>query len=124
MKKCIKNILTILLTAGITLFIVALFLRPQRLTIDSIHLTEISDGQYIGICQNKLLFAVVRVTVEDHTIQNIEILEHKESYLTQAYQVADNVITKQSIDVDSVSHATLTSDTVLKAIENALNGEH
>ena len=124
MKKYIKTILTILLTAGIILFIEALLLRPQRLTIDSIHLHEISDGEYIGICQNKLLFAVVNVTVEDHIIQNIEILEHKESYLTQAYQIASDVIAKQSIDVDSVSHATLTSDTVLKAIENALNREH
>lgn len=124
MKKYIKTILTMLLTAIATLFIAALLLRPQRLTIDSIDLNEISDGEYIGICQNKLLFAVVSVTVEDHTIQNIEILEHKESYLTQAYQIADDVIAKQSIDVDSVSHATFSSDTVLKAIENALNGSY
>lgn len=74
--------MTIVLTAGITLFIVALLLRPQRLTVNPIHLDEISDGEYIGICQNKIMFAVVRVNVEDHTIEKIEILEHKESYLT------------------------------------------
>lgn len=124
MKKYIKTILTISLTVGITLFMAALLLRPQCLTIDSIHLHQISDGEYIGICQNKLLFAVVSVTVEDHIIQKIEILEHKESYMTQAYQIANEVITKQSIDVDSISHATFTSDTVLKAIENALNREN
>lgn len=38
----------------------------------------------------------------------------------QAEQIADDVLDTQSLDVDAIAEATLTSDTVLKAIENAL----
>ena len=68
----------------------------------------------------KILFAVVRVEVSGHEIRGIEILEHKESYLPQAKMIADDVLTEQSLEVDAVSGATLTSDTVKKAIEDAL----
>ena len=47
-------------------------------------------------------------------------VEHKASYMEQAKQIAGAVCSEQSIEVDAISGATLTSDTVLKAIENAL----
>lgn len=53
-------------------------------------------------------------------IIRIEILEHKDAYLPQAEMTADRVLTQQSLEVDAVSGATLTTDTVLKAIEDAL----
>ena len=42
--------------------------------------------------------------------------------MDQAKRIAGAVCTEQSLEVDAVSGATLTSDTVLKAIENALEG--
>ena len=66
------------------------------------------------------LFAVVRVEVSDHEIRGIEILEHQESYLPQAEMIAGDVLRSQSLEVDAISGATLTSDTVKKAIEDAL----
>ncbi len=100
--------------------IVALLLRPQTLEIETIDLNTVADGEYIGICQNKILFVVVKVEVKDHEITGIEVLEHKASYMGQAKQIADDVLSEQSLDVDAISGATLTSDTVMKAIENAL----
>lgn len=40
--------------------------------------------------------------------------------MAQAKQIAEAVCDEQSLNVDAISGATLTSDTVLKAIENAL----
>ena len=40
--------------------------------------------------------------------------------MEQAEQIAGAVSSAQSLDVDAITGATLTSDTVLKAIENAL----
>ncbi|WP_141717270.1 FMN-binding protein [Eisenbergiella tayi] len=51
---------------------------------------------------------------------NIEVIEHKTAYMAQAKQIAEAVCDEQSLKVDAISGATLTSDTVLKAIENAL----
>lgn len=113
-----------LLTAAVALCAgfatTALLLRPQRLEIGTIDLHAVQDGDYIGVCQNKILFAVVKVKVQDHKLTDIEIVEHKASYMEQAERVAGAVCSAQSLEVDAITGATLTSDTVLKAIENAL----
>jgi len=124
MKSKMKKILPYVSTVVITLFsgfvIVAFVLRPQKLEIGAVDLDTVSDGEYVGVCQNKILFAVVKVKVQNHEISDVEVIEHKASYMKQAEQIAENVCDKQSLDVDAISGATLTSDTVLKAIENAL----
>lgn len=120
----LKKVYPIIITAVITLLIgfsfVAFLLRPQPLTIGTVDLNTVADGEYIGFCQNKILFALVKVDIKDHEITDIEVLKHKPSYMEQAKQIAGEVLMGQSLEVDAISGATLTSDTVLKAIENAL----
>lgn len=124
MKSGIKKVLPYVFTVAITLFIgfviVAFVLRPQKLEIRTVDLDTASDGEYVGVCQNKILFAVVKVKIQDHKITDVEVIEHKESYMEQARQIAERVCDEQSLNVDAISGATLTSDTVKKAIENAL----
>lgn len=124
MKSGMKKVLPYVFTVAITLFIgfviVAFVLRPQKLEIRTVDLDTASDGEYVGVCQNKILFAVVKVKIQDHKITDVEVIEHKESYMEQARQIAKRVCDEQSLNVDAISGATLTSDTVKKAIENAL----
>lgn len=126
MKEKLKKVTLYLITAAATLcagFIFAAFLlRPQPLQIGTVDLGKVADGSYIGVCQNKILFVVVRVEIRNHAIRGIEVIGHKASYRTQAEQIARAVCSEQSLKVDAISGATLTSDTVLKAIENALEG--
>ena len=120
-NKQARNIaIAVVITLLASFVVVALLLRPRTLEIGQVDLNTVEDGTYIGICQNKILFAVVRVEVSGHEIRSIEILEHKESYLPQAEMIAHDVLGSQSLAVDAVSGATLTSDTVKKAIEDAL----
>ena len=124
MKSGMKKVLPYVFTVAITLFIgfviVAFVLRPQKLEISTVDLDTASDGEYVGVCQNKILFAVVKVKIQDNKITDVEVIEHKESYMEQARQIAERVCDEQSLNVDAISGATLTSDTVKKAIENAL----
>lgn len=119
-KKAVSYLITIAVTICVCFAIVAFVLRPQTLSIGKVDLNTVADGEYIGVCQNKILFAVVKVEVQDHKITDIEVVEHKASYMEQAEQIAGAVSSAQSLDVDAITGATLTSDTVLKAIENAL----
>lgn len=119
-KKAVPYLLTIVVTICVCFAVVAVVLRPQILSIGTVDLNTVADGEYIGVCQNKILFAVVKVEVQDHKITDIEVVEHKASYMEQAEQIAGAVSSAQSLDVDAITGATLTSDTVLKAIENAL----
>lgn len=120
LKKMLPFIATVVITLLVAFIAIAFLLRPRTLEIGSVDLNTVDDGEYIGICQNKILVAVVKVYIKDHRITNIEILEHKASYMEQAKQIAADVCSRQSLEVDAVSGATFTSDTVLKAIENAL----
>ena len=120
LKRAVPYLLTAAATACVCFALVAVFLRPKPLDIGTVDLSTISDGSYIGVCQNKILFAIVKVEVRGHEITGIEVLEHKASYLAQAEKIAGAVCSKQSLEVDAITGATLTSDTVLKAIENAL----
>lgn len=120
-RKIWRTSLTVFLTVMILLAAIALVLRPKTLDIGMVDLSNVADGAHIGICQNKILLAVVKVEVKNHQMTDIEILVHKESYRKQAEMIADAVLAGQSLKVDAVSGATLTSDTVLKAVENALS---
>lgn len=119
-RKIVPYLITIVATICVGFILVALLLRPRPLVIDNIDLNTAADGEYIGVCQNKILFAVVKVEIKDHEITGIEVVEHKASYMEQAKQIADAVCREQSLEVDAISGATFTSNTVLKAIENAV----
>ena len=112
--------IAVVLTLLIAVIAVALLLRPRTLDITDVDLNTVQDGTYTGVYQNKILLAVVQVEVSNHEIISIEVLEHKDAYMQQARMIADDVVGGQSLDVDAISGATLTSDTVLKAIEDAL----
>ncbi|MDE7245473.1 MAG: FMN-binding protein [Oscillospiraceae bacterium] len=124
MKENVRKAISYLITAAMAfcaaVLLVALLLRPQSLVIGTADLSTVADGEYIGVCQNKILFAVVKVEIKGHEIADIEVIAHKPSYMKQAEQTAEAVCAAQSLGVDAISGATLTSDTVRKAIENAL----
>lgn len=112
--------LTAVITLALACLAFALLLRPRPLEIENIDLNTVADGTYTGIYQNKILLAIVQLEVADHEITSIEILEHKEAYLPQARQISEEVVAGQSLEVDTISGATFTCDTVRKAIEDAL----
>lgn len=126
MKARFKKALPYAVTAAAAFLLgilaLAMLLRPRVLNVGTVDLDGISDGTYVGVCQNKILFAVVQVAVSEHRIVDARVLWHKASYLPQANAVASGVVNGQSLDVDAISGATLTRSTVLKAIENALEG--
>lgn len=95
--------------------------KPLRVSDSSYDLMALEDGAYQGQCDNGLVFARVEIKVENHRIANVRILEHRNGRGRAAETVADSVVENQSIEVDTVSGATISSQTILKAIENALS---
>jgi uncharacterized protein with FMN-binding domain len=86
-------------------------------------LNNIENGIYHGVYSlpNAPLSAVVDVTVQNHFLTAIKLIEHNCSPIgKKAESIIDRIISRQSLDVDAVSGATLSSKTILKAVENAL----
>jgi uncharacterized protein with FMN-binding domain len=81
------------------------------------------DGKYRGTVEGEDdLTYEVEVTVKDHQIQNIDILNIDDNeYAEKAKAVVTRVLKSQSTDVDAVTGATMSSEALLDAIEKALN---
>lgn len=92
----------------------------KELKIVSIDFSKVSDGEYTGSYDVDYISAKVIVTIKDHKIENINLLEHKNGRGKTAEVIPDMVVKSQSTQVDTVSGATNSSKVILKAIENAL----
>ena len=64
--------------------------------------------------------AKVSVTIKDHRIESIELLEHNNGQGAGAEVIPSIVVEKQTMQIDTISGATYSSKVILKAIENAL----
>jgi uncharacterized protein with FMN-binding domain len=90
------------------------------LKIGEIDLQQVKDGIYQGSCDARLVAAHVSVTVKDHKITDIALLQHKNEKGQQAEVLPQMVVKAQSLKVDTISGATNSSKVILKATENAL----
>jgi uncharacterized protein with FMN-binding domain len=87
----------------------------------SAHETHLIDGVYKGSDMGWPNRAVVKVTIRDHRIVDIDIVEHWELRGKEAESmVIQRIIEQQTPDVDAVSGATNSSWVIMNAVEDAL----
>jgi len=94
--------------------------RLASLPVAEADLSAISDGTYNGSYTCFPVSVEVAVTVQDHAITDITILKHQNGQGTAAEALPAEVVTVQSLQVDTVTGATYSSKVILKAIEDAL----
>jgi uncharacterized protein with FMN-binding domain len=94
--------------------------KPLVIEMEGIDLSKMPDGTWQGVCENGIVKAVVEVTVSGHAITGIDLREHREGKGESAEAITAEVLAAQSLDVDVISGATASSQTILKAIEDAL----
>jgi uncharacterized protein with FMN-binding domain len=97
------------------------FVKTGIITTPDLH--NIHDGEYTGSYRSGIVMAKVRVSVQDQDIKTISILKHFNGQGSNAEVILDDVIEAQSLEVDAVSGATISSKVILKAIEIALTKE-
>jgi len=94
----------------------------KSITVQDVTLSGIADGEYEGECDLSLVFAKVKVTMREGRIENIAILKHENGRGKSAERIIEDVISRQKIDVNTITGATASSKAILKAVENALKG--
>jgi uncharacterized protein with FMN-binding domain len=98
--------------------------EAKNLPIGIVNFNNLKDGTYIGEYEggmNKWRANKVQVTVSSGKVTDITILEHKEKQTPELTdKLYNSVIEAQSLQVDTISGATLTSKAYLKSVENAL----
>lgn len=132
MKKIFK--LMFLITIIFVVSLTILWFRGVKerndalsVTINEIDLSTLEDGRYYGYYDGGI--HGYRENSVEVTIRNNEIVDIKntlnnekksDEFLEELYQ---RVIEHQSLEIDAISTATLTTKAYLKAIENALENE-
>ena len=94
--------------------------KVNALTFDEIDLSQAADGVYEGQCDTGVVRARVQVTVRDHRLESIELLEHENGKGAPAEVILERMLQHQTTAVDTVSGATCSSKVLRKAVENAL----
>jgi len=102
--------------------LIGINLREYRLK--ELNLSGIPDGTYKGHFDGARWTNTLEVTVTDENITEIKIISPP-SYVEDDFsnKLINTVRAKQSLDIDVVSGATVTTKAMLKAIENALSGK-
>jgi uncharacterized protein with FMN-binding domain len=125
--KMILAVLVILIIVGLggaLVFTSGERREGKNLPIANIDFKKLNDGTYIGVYEGgmkKLRANKVQVTVSSGKVTDIKILEHKENQKPEfTGKLYDRVIEAQSLQVDTISGATITSKAYLKSVENAL----
>ena len=121
MKKKIGllSVLAVLACLGCIFFVMLNNEKKEvtNLVFENVNMSAVEDGTYEGEVSTALVSAKVRVTVRDKRIENIEILKHDNGLGSKAESIVDEMIKRNTYDVDVVSGATYSS----KVIENAVN---
>jgi uncharacterized protein with FMN-binding domain len=95
----------------------------RSMKISSPDLNSIADGSYQGVAEYAGYEYAVQVKVMNHKISDVVIVKNRESqYAKFAEGVIDRILDKQTPDVDAITGATTTSKSLMKAVEEALEG--
>ena len=83
---------------------------------------NLRDGEYEGTATGYGGPLTVRITIKDGKLTDIKVISQTETpeYFNRAKAVIDKILSSGSVDVDSVSGATISSNAIKKAVADAL----
>ncbi len=87
------------------------------------NLMSVEDGLHTGeyVFTGSPVWVRLQVLTADHVIKQVTILHHECSWIGQAANVlAERIVAAQTLDLDVVSGATVSSVSILKAAQIAL----
>lgn len=90
-------------------------------TPDTAH---IGDGTYKGEYTFGPVYVKVAVTLVKGKIVAIDLLKHDHGLGKAAENITQDIIHQQSLEIDTISHATISSKCILKAVEQAFETKH
>jgi uncharacterized protein with FMN-binding domain len=104
----------------IAVFILFFLFGCWNVEVGNPDLQKVKDGTYIGEYSAGPVKVKAQTTVKSHVITAVKILEHRNGRGQKAEAITANIISAQSLNVDAISGATLSSKVILKAVEVGL----
>lgn len=95
-----------------------------KMPVNHVDLSEVSDGKYISEFKKSRWNYTLEIEVKLHEIKSVEIIkcpfQNSEKTIEFNQKLINRLIQKQSVVIDAVSGATVSSKTFQKAAENTL----
>lgn len=122
MKKIIKY--GVILLALILVLCIFMFAKESKevneLQFNTVDISEIRDGIYYGEENTTLVKAAVEVTVKEGKIQEVTLVRHDNGLGEKAEKIINSIRDKNTYDVDCISGATISSQVIKRAVNDAL----
>ncbi len=99
----------------------ARFREAASLPFYKIELSQVNDGMYEGKTYTSFLHLQLKVTVEDHKIKSIDVLENEGIDGETARPIIQKMIEQNSIVVPAIKGAELGSLVYISCVSSALN---
>lgn len=85
-----------------------------------VDISKIKDGKYHGKAEGELVKVELDVWIRDGEIKEVKLLHHENGLGKKAENIIDSMINHNSVEVDSISGATISSEYIKAAVRNAL----
>ena len=95
----------------------------ESFSFGSLDLSQVEDGTYTGSEDGGIVKATVEVTVENHTITKVTILSHECGKGKPAEVIVNDIVANNSLEVDTISGATYSSNVLKAAVYHALTND-
>lgn len=105
---------------GLKCFCAKIVQAARTLEDVPINMSDVRDGIYDGHSALGPVNVDVRVTVEAQRIKSVEIIKHDNGFGGKANIIVDDIVANNTYDVDAVSGATVSSEVIMNAVNNAL----
>jgi len=112
----------IVILGGVMFFVMSQSAKAglASLVYEDVDMTQTTDGIFEGEADAGMVYVRVAVTIQDHAITGIEILEHNNGRGTAAEAITQEMMEANRYDVDVISGATLSSEAFRSAVSKAL----
>ena len=94
--------------------------KAKELEITPPELDTVADGTYRGFYEAGLTKAEVETRIRGGRIVTLQLLSHDHGRGGEAEILVDRIVERQTLDLDTVSGATISSKVILKASELAI----
>lgn len=122
--KIVLIILGVILVIGVAGFIFASvgLSDIKNMVINEVDLSKVPDGVYTGKFQRARWNYAVEITIKNHEIIEIKNIDDKtdKGSMKLINSAIEAILAKQSLEIDTISGATVNTKAFQKAVENAL----
>ena len=125
MKRFVKGVLIIIglvLIGGIGFkyFSAKLVKEAVEQNDSYVSISMVADGTYEGHSEMGPVIVDVRVTVSNGELESVVLLNHQNGLGQSANSIVDAMVKSNTQDVDAISGATVSSEIIINAVNNAL----